>query len=162
MSDQKKDTWWVPFIVICIMALILLAISIAKIAEGQYRDTIPGDELLTKAMVGTWKEIHVQDCLDGESIVIYYPDKRFEEFTTYMANDDCEFLDDGFILKVGEFRHIVSTGTWKVSGGYIYYKELMKDKLNSMRIVSINAQRASFIWDSGYTCESYRIDLHGE
>ncbi|KKL70098.1 hypothetical protein LCGC14_2108290, partial [marine sediment metagenome] len=134
---------------------------VTSFAQEEYRDTIPGDELLTKAMIGVWKEIYHQDCLDGESIVIYYPNMRFEEFTTYMANEDCEFLSDGVILKVGEFRHMVTTGTWRVSGGYVYYNTL-GDGISSMRIISIDAQRVSSIWDSGYTCESYRIDFHNE
>ncbi len=156
------DLNWGEFIVIwMILTVFALVIGVVRTAEGQYRDTISGDGQLSKAMIGVWKEVHQQGCLDGESIVIYYPDKRFEEFTTYMANEDCEFVSEGFILRVGEFRHTVTTGTWKVSGGHIYYKTLI-DEISSMRIISIDKQKASLKWDNGNTCEAYRIDINGK
>ncbi|MEE9215105.1 MAG: hypothetical protein V3U54_09995 [Thermodesulfobacteriota bacterium] len=140
--------------------ILVVGFCTSGVAQEEYRDPIPGDKQLTKAMIGVWKEVHQQGILDGESIVVYYPNKRYEEFTTYMANEDTEFAD-GFILKVGEFRHMVSAGTWKVSGGHVYYKEI-GDRITSMRIISIDAKRASLTWDNGNTCESYRIDLHND
>lgn len=134
---------------------------VTGLKQEQYSDTVPGDEQLTKSMIGVWKEFHQQDCLDGESLVIYYPDMKFEEHTTYKANEDCEFLSDGVILKAGEFRYKVSSGTWSVRDGYVYYKTLL-GKISSMRIISVDSKRASLIWDSGNTCEAYRIDFHNE
>ncbi len=139
--------WWLIIFICCL------------VVDGkEIRDPIPGDEQLTKAMIGVWKEIYHQDCLDGESIVIYYPDHSYEEFTTYIANEDCQFINTGNILKAGESGHEANTGTWKVSGGHIYYNETTGNT-SSMRIVSINAKRASLTWDNGNTCESYRIDF---
>jgi hypothetical protein len=143
-----------------ILIFILATVSTARAeTHTTYRDTVLGDKQLAEAMVGTWKEIYTRDCIDGESLVIYYPDMRYEEYATHMAIEDCEYVSDNVMLGAGEFRHKVYSGTWTVRGGYIYYKPLTNGKTTSMRIISIDSRRASFIWDDSYVCEGYRVDL---
>jgi hypothetical protein len=115
------------------------------------------DDHLTTSLFGVWKELHHQDCLDGESIVIYYPHMRFEEFTTFIANEDCEFLDSGKVVRAGETTHQTVSGDWQVVDGYLHFLTDLGKEVTTLKILSIGSKQADFSWENGNTLQGYKI-----
>ncbi|MGR3174864.1 MAG: hypothetical protein ACUZ8N_09725 [Candidatus Scalindua sp.] len=118
---------------------------VTGLSQGQFRDPIPEDKQFTTEMVGVWKEFYEEEGLEIECLIIYYPDHTYEQHTTYLTDYDAPWR---------------STGIWMVRGGYVYYKD--GDGISSIRILSIDKQKASYKWDNGVICKGFRIDLHNE
>ena len=148
---------YILLIVIAIISgIIMIICALPSVSEGQ--DITPLDVEIAKELVGTWKELHAQGCLEGETLIVYYPDMTFEEHTTYMAMDPCKIIGGRF-LQAGESYRKSTFGSWIVSQGYLYYKTL-NNKISKIRVLSIGKSKAVYQWDNGDVCEGYRIDLH--
>lgn len=142
------------FLIIAVLSIII-CIGSLMISNAKGGDL---DDHLRSSLFGVWKELHHQDCLDGESIVVYYPHMRFEEFTTYIANEDCEFLnEDGYILRAGEDVHKVVSGTWDVVEGYIHFTTDLGKKVTTLKVVFMGTKEARFRWDNGNTLHGFKI-----
>jgi hypothetical protein len=136
-------------------------VTIPEIEDPYGQKVTPVDVEISKALVGTWKETYTQGCIVGESLIIYYGNKTFEEHFTYLAMDDCRY-GNGKLLMTGEATSGVRMGTWFVSYGYINYVDDRDIPTSRIKVLSIDKEKASYVWDNGETCEGRRIDLHGD
>lgn len=143
------------FAIVIFVAFVLLLWIIT--AEGNEVST-PIDKEISQELVGVWKEWYAQGCIEGESLVIYYADKTYEEHATYIATERCE-LDDGRVLEAGEVIHDMRAGKWFVSYGYIHYVDTGDVVTSKLKVISIGSGKASYEWDNRETCKGSRIDL---
>jgi hypothetical protein len=141
----------VVFVILCIMAGLLVGILVGKAEGGDL------DDHIRSSLFGVWKELHHQDCLDGESIVIYYPHMQFEEFTIYIANEDCEFIKTGDVVKAGEVTYRTVSGVWEVVDGYIHYTTDLGKEVTILKVLSMGTKQANFSWGNGNTLQGYKI-----
>jgi len=143
---------WILFYTLALIAFfVLIVLACKEVKAGDL------DDHIRSSLYGVWKELHHQDCLDGESIVIYYPHMKFEEFTTYIANEDCEFIETGDVVRAGAVTHKTVSGDWDVVDGYIHYVTDLGKEVTSLKVNSMGTKQASFSWGNGNTLQGYKI-----
>jgi hypothetical protein len=153
------------WLILVIWFLVLVAVIICTIPL-LFPPDVDGHEVSTTIdkdieaeLVGIWREGYTQECITGESLIIYYGDKTFEEHFTYFATDDCKY-GDGKLLKVGESHSGVRMGGWYMLYGYLYYTDSRGITISRIKVLSIDKEKAEYIWDNKETCEGYRVDIN--
>jgi len=143
---------------LCLVVVIaVLAATMPVIVNGsEVNEEVEG------RMVGIWKEIFSEECIDAECLVVYYSDNTFEQYMTYLANAECWV--GAVRINDGESLYEMLSGTWWAENEYIHYNVQFttnrmgfKGGRSDIRILSMEKDRVSFRWDNGTVCEAYRI-----